>query len=84
MKSFIISIATVLALSTAVASAPGGKLEEVRKPEVTESVPATPKQMPKVKKPEDQRLIDCKLPVNKEKTKCVAEAKVAKEKPKTK
>jgi hypothetical protein len=49
-------------------------MEEVRKPEVTESVPATPKAMPKVKKPEDQRLIDCKLEANKEKSKCKAAA----------
>ena len=76
MKSFIIDAFAALSLCTALASAaPGGKLEEVRKPEATESVPATPKQMPKVKKPEDQRLLDCKLEVNKEKAKCVAEAK---------
>ena len=75
MKSFIIGVTAALALSTVLAGAPGGKLEEVRKPEATESVPATPKQMPKVKKPEDQRLLDCKLEVNKEKAKCIAEAK---------
>lgn len=75
MKSFIIGVSAALALCTALAGAPGGKLEEVRKPEVQENVPATPKQMPKVKKPEDQRLLDCKLEKNKEKSKCIAEAK---------
>ena len=71
MKSLIIAAATALVLSTAIAG-PAGKMEEVRKPEATESAPATPKAMPKVKKPEDQRLIDCKLEKNKEKSKCKA------------
>jgi hypothetical protein len=73
MKSLIIAAASALMLATATAG-PAGKMEEVRKPEATESVPATPKAMPKVKKPEDQRLIDCKLEANKEKSKCKAAA----------
>lgn len=69
MKALIATLLTAFAVS--VSAAPSGKLEEVKKPEQTTAVPATPKSMPKVEKPKDKRNIDCKKEENKKKLKCV-------------
>lgn len=50
MKSLIAIVAAV-AVSTALAADPNKKVEEVKKPAQAASVPATPKEMPKVAKP---------------------------------